>query len=79
MSNSSEIIISDTSCLILLYKINRLELLREMADRIFITAVVRVEFGKTLTEWIEIQSKRTWYYTRYKAYFRGNKTNQLSV
>ena len=56
MQPSSEIIISDTSCLILLYKIDELDLLKSLSDRIFITRTIKKEFGKSLPKWIQIKS-----------------------
>jgi len=56
MQRSSEIIISDTSCLILLYKIDELELLKDLADNVFITKTIKKEFGRTLPDWIHVKS-----------------------
>lgn len=41
-----EIIVSDTSCLILLDKLGRLDLLRNLYGNITITQVIANEFGK---------------------------------
>lgn len=56
MPHSSEIIISDTSCLILLHKIDELEILKSLSENVFITETIRKEFGKTLPAWIKIKS-----------------------
>lgn len=56
MQHSSEIIISDTSCLILLYKIDELDLLRSLADKVLITKTIKKEFGKGLPDWIKVKS-----------------------
>lgn len=48
------IIVVDTSCLILLNKIHQLELLKKLFDKISITKTVAKEFGKTLPDWINI-------------------------
>ncbi len=55
MQHSSEIIISDTSCLILLSKIDELELLKGLADNIFITETILQEYGKALPAWIKVK------------------------
>jgi predicted nucleic acid-binding protein len=55
MQPNSEIIISDTSCLILLSKINELGLLKELSEKIFITSTIQHEFGKDLPIWITIK------------------------
>ena len=56
MPRNSEIVISDTSCLILLYKIDELNLLKELSDKVYITETIKKEFGKSLPGWIEIKS-----------------------
>ena len=50
----SVLIISDTSCLIALDRINRLDLLRGLFQRIVTTQEVKEEFGKELPEWIRV-------------------------
>jgi predicted nucleic acid-binding protein len=49
-----KIIISDTSCLIALTKIDKLDLLKNLFQEIIITQDVNVEFGGLLPEWILI-------------------------
>jgi len=56
MQPNSEIIISDTSCLILLDKINELELLKSIALKVYITPTIQKEFSKELPSWITIKS-----------------------
>lgn len=56
MPHSSEVIISDTSCLILLCKIDELDLLKKMANKVYITPTIKKEFGKGLPDWITINS-----------------------
>jgi len=51
-----EIIVSDTSCLILLDKLGRLDLLRKLFGNIKITQVVADEFGKSIPEFIKIEN-----------------------
>jgi predicted nucleic acid-binding protein len=48
------IVITDTSCLIALTKINILRLLPELYKRIIITEEIYAEFGEPLPEWIEV-------------------------
>jgi predicted nucleic acid-binding protein len=55
MQPNSEIIISDTSCLILLNKINELDLLKSMALKVYITPTIQKEFGKELPSWIIVK------------------------
>ena len=49
------IIITDTSCLIALSKVNVLHLLRELYEHVIITEEIYAEFGEPLPEWIEIK------------------------
>ncbi len=49
-----KIIISDTSCLIALSKINQLELLKSLFSQIIITKEVFTEYGSPLPDWIMI-------------------------
>lgn len=51
-----EIVISDTSCLILLTKINEIHLLHDCYKRVTITQEVALEFGSELPEWIEVRA-----------------------
>jgi len=46
----SNLVIAHTSCLIVLTKINRLHLLKELFEEISITHEVEEEFGKILPE-----------------------------
>ena len=55
MPLNSEIIISDTSCLILLTNIDELELLRKIGKTVYITPEINQEFGKSLPDWIKIK------------------------
>lgn len=50
-----EIIIADTSCLILLYKIHEFDLLQKLFGHIFITSQIEKEFGLKLPEWVVIK------------------------
>lgn len=51
-----KIIVSDTSCLILLDKIKRLGLLKKLFGKITITQIIADEFGKELPEFIIIEN-----------------------
>lgn len=51
----NKIIISDTSCLIALERINQLNILRQLFSSILITNEVEIEFDKSLPDWIIIQ------------------------
>lgn len=49
-----EVILSDTSCLVLLSKIDCLFLLEQLAKSIYITETVFNEFGNSIPDWIKI-------------------------
>lgn len=53
-----KLIISDTSCLIILSKIGELNLLRQLYGIIITTREVVQEFGEELPEWIEVREVR---------------------
>jgi predicted nucleic acid-binding protein len=50
----SQVIISDTSCLILLEKIGRMEILKAMFEQVVVTEEVAEEFG-ALPNWIDVK------------------------
>lgn len=54
MPRSSEIIIADTSCLILLQKIAELDLIKSLSKTVYITQTIQEEFGKPLPSWIRV-------------------------
>ncbi len=47
-------IIADTSCLILLDKIEQLSILKDLFGEIIITSIIASEYGKSLPDWISI-------------------------
>ena len=49
------IIISDTSCLIILDKIGETGILKKLYEQISITSTIAQEFGQALPDWISIQ------------------------
>jgi predicted nucleic acid-binding protein len=53
-----DIIIADTSCLILLSKVGNLELLRELYDKVFVTPEIAEEFGTELPPFIFIREAK---------------------
>jgi len=49
-----KIIVSDTSCLILLDKLNLLFILKELFEDIAVTPEIEIEYGQQLPEWIKV-------------------------
>ncbi|MGZ3756617.1 MAG: DUF3368 domain-containing protein [Mucilaginibacter sp.] len=58
MPTAYEVIIADTTCLILLDKIGELKLLEELFGQVFITPVIAKEFGSDLPDWVLIRNVR---------------------
>jgi predicted nucleic acid-binding protein len=54
-----KIIISDTSCFIILTNIGELHLLQKLYSKISTTNEIATEFGEPLPEWVEILSVRS--------------------
>ncbi|MDR3197110.1 MAG: DUF3368 domain-containing protein [Planctomycetaceae bacterium] len=50
-----ELVISDTSCLVNLERIDSLLLLKKLFEKIVITEEVAMEFGRKLPDWIEVR------------------------
>lgn len=48
------VIVSDTSCLILFYKIGELDLLKKLFGKLCITEAVLSEFNQSIPDWIEV-------------------------
>jgi predicted nucleic acid-binding protein len=58
------VIVSDTSCLILLHKIGRLDILKSVFGRIIVTPVIAKEFNERLPDFIDIQNPENLNYQR---------------
>lgn len=50
----NKVIISDTSCLIVLSKIEKLDLLKDLYHEVIVSTAVHQEFGASLPDWIFI-------------------------
>jgi predicted nucleic acid-binding protein len=53
----AELVIADTSCLIVLSKIGRLLVLHSLYSNITITPEIKQEFGADLPEWVNVSSE----------------------
>jgi predicted nucleic acid-binding protein len=56
-----KVIISDTSCLIILTKIGEINLLRQLYKTVTITQDISLEYGEILPDWCEVQQVRDHY------------------
>ncbi|MFW5889947.1 MAG: hypothetical protein ACOCTO_01005 [Marinilabiliaceae bacterium] len=59
-----KVIISDTSCLIILTKIGELDLLRQLYKTVTITHDIFLEYGEDLPVWIEVDHVKDQYRQR---------------
>lgn len=50
-----KVIISDTSCLILLTNIGELDLLKKVYGRVITTMDIAIEYGEIIPDWIEVR------------------------
>jgi hypothetical protein len=57
----SSVVISDTSCFIILSKIDELDLLHKVYENIFTTPEISAEYGESLPEWVKIISVKDKY------------------
>ncbi len=64
MPLSSDNLIVDTSCLILLNKINELYLLKEISAKVYITSTILNEYGKDLPQWMIIKNPKDKHYQK---------------
>ncbi len=62
MQLNSKIIVSDTSCLILLLKIDEIGILKEMSNRVFVTSVIKDELKQDLPDWIQVLDPKDKHY-----------------
>lgn len=51
-----DVVIADTSCLVLLEKIHQLDLLKSCYDQVFITPAIEDEFRNLIPPWIKVRS-----------------------
>jgi predicted nucleic acid-binding protein len=58
------IIVSDTSCLILLDKLGRIDILQSLFNKITITSIIAEEFGKELPNFFSIENPQEKNYQR---------------
>lgn len=64
-------ILADTSCLILLDKINRIGWLHDLFDKLIVPPQVSEEYGASLPEWIEVRE------IQHAAFFEGFLADNL--
>ncbi len=59
MPKEFKVVVTDTSCFIVLDKIGRLDILRGLFDAIYTTPQIAREFGQSLPNWVIVQEPAT--------------------
>lgn len=73
------VIVSDTSCLILFYKIGELELLHKVFGRIIITEAVAEEFKNQIPHWIDIINPTTNLHIELQGFLDAGEATSISL
>lgn len=73
------VIVSDTSCLILFYKIGELDLLKKLFGKIHITDTVFKEFDQSVPDWIEIVQPKTAVYKGISSYLDPGEATSIAL
>lgn len=73
------IIVSDTSCLILFYKIGELDLLRKLFGKLHITDTVLKEFNQPVPDWIEVVELKTDVYKVLSGYLDPGEATSIAL
>jgi len=64
MRQNYKVVIADTSCLILLSKIEESNILDQLFEEVYITDDIKKEFGRKLPRWIKINNTKDEIYKR---------------
>lgn len=73
------VIISDTSCLILFYKIGELSLLQKVYGQIFITPTVSEKFKRPLPDWIHVHNPKTNLHKGLMSFIDGGEATSIAL
>ena len=73
------VIVSDTSCLILFYKIGELDLLKKLFGKLHITDSVLKEFNQLIPDWIEIVEPTTNLHQGLSSYLDKGEATAISL
>jgi predicted nucleic acid-binding protein len=73
------VIVSDTSCLILFYKIGELDLLKKLFGKLHITDIVLKEFNQPIPDWIEIVELTTNLHQGLSSYLDKGEATAISL
>ncbi|REL23987.1 DUF3368 domain-containing protein [Rhodohalobacter sp. SW132] len=73
------VIVSDTSCLILFYKIGEFALLKKLYGKLHITDRVLKEFNKPVPDWIEVIQLKTDVHIGLSGYLDAGEATSISL
>jgi predicted nucleic acid-binding protein len=73
------VIVSDTSCLILFYKIEEFDLLKKVFGKLHITETVQEEFNQPIPDWIEIVEPTTNLHQGLSSYLDKGEATAISL
>jgi len=73
------VIVSDTSCLILFYKIGELDLLKKLFGKLHITDTVLKEFDQPVPDWIKIVQPKTDVYKGLSGYLDSGEATSIAL
>jgi predicted nucleic acid-binding protein len=73
------VIVSDTSCLILFYKIEELDLLKKLFGRLHITDTVFKEFNQPIPDWIEVVELKTDVHKGLSGYLDAGEATSIAL
>lgn len=73
------VIVSDTSCLILFYKIGELDLLKKLFGKLHITDTVLKEFDQPVPDWLEIVQPKTDVYKGLSSYLDPGEATSIAL
>ena len=73
------VIVSDTSCLILFHKIGELDLLKMLFGKLHITDIVLKEFNQAVPEWIEVVHLKTDVHKGLSGYLDAGEATSIAL
>jgi predicted nucleic acid-binding protein len=73
------VIVSDTSCLILFYKIGELDLLKKLFGKLHTTDIVLKEFNQPIPDWIEVLQLKTDMHKGLSGYLDAGEATSIAL
>ncbi len=73
------VIVADTSCLILFYKIGELDLLKKLFGKLYITEIVLKEFNQSIPDWFEVVNPSTSLYKGLASYLDMGEATAIAL